>query len=128
MGISSSNKENKQGRFRERDYKGRKFGLTVYACLLLPALLYGGYIDGNHFVTCFPLVLGLYFTGNVAQKRWESNTYGSYSEYDDSGRYGSRRGYDSDVQVSESVDSVQYGGSDGVHRQRVGRYDPNPDI
>ena len=99
---------------------------------MLPFLLFGGYIDGNHFVTVFPLVLGLYFTGNVAQKRWESQTdyysNGAGDEHYRTRPYGGRRSNYPDLSVSENGDSVQYGGDSGVHRRDVGRYDPNPDI
>lgn len=51
----------------------RKFWLTIYSVVLFPFLLYFGYIDGSHFVALYPMTLGLYFGGNVWQKRIETN-------------------------------------------------------
>jgi hypothetical protein len=73
---------------RERDYRSRKFGLTVYSVVLLPALLFFGYLQSEHFVAVFPMVLGLYFAGNVVQKRYEN--YSEYDPYDVRSRYSRR--------------------------------------
>lgn len=70
------------------DYRSRKFWLTVYGVLLTPFLLVKGFITAEHFVTVFPLVLGLYYTGNVAQKNMEIKG-GIYSESNGKGTTGS---------------------------------------
>jgi hypothetical protein len=91
--------------------------------VLLPVLLWKGLLTGEHFVTVFPLVLGLYFTGNVAAKRWEINgTNESDSTWTDGG-YLSRY---SRVSTSQRGDSIQYSEGDAV--RDVGRERESPNI
>lgn len=47
----------------------RKWQLTVFTALVGTLALFTGFIDGNQWVTCQTLVMGLYGAVNVAQKK-----------------------------------------------------------
>lgn len=123
--LRSSSRNSDSFTSPQRDYRSRKFGLTVYAMVLLPVLLWKGLLTGEHFVTVFPLALGLYFTGNVAAKRWETTTNGS-NEPDDTWSDGGYLRRYSRVPVQTRGDSVQYGESDAV--RDVGGDSDSPNI
>lgn len=95
----------------EKKLQSRKFWLTVYSVVLFPGLLWMGWIDGSHFVALYPMTLGLYFGGNVWQKRTEMNYQGSSYDYseDEPGRdyWNTRvRNNRGDLQVSERQSGV----------------------
>lgn len=50
----------------ENKYMSRKFGLAVFAFLSALPLILFNYITGAEYVTLNSIILGLYFTGNVA--------------------------------------------------------------
>ena len=98
-------------RKHEAKLSSRKFWLTIYSVILFPVLLWMGWIDGSHFVALYPMTLGLYFGGNVWQKRIDSTyDYSDQSAGDYWQSYRDRRG--GHVQVSESGQGVSQGSAD----------------
>jgi hypothetical protein len=58
----------------EKKWNSTKLWLTVYSLVLFPFLLWHGKITGEHFVSLFPLCLGLYCGANVWATREQANS------------------------------------------------------